>query len=187
VICLFQDKLPHLPFLARGWSGDCRSLLLCVWVLDLLKWRNNDWLHELFQLSCIVTSCIVGQHYASPYHVVLAVLQPVCEECVVCDGNLASSLMIWLVVWVFVVLLCFPPSEVKLHFAPSEVQHFPPFRWGESHFSIFVVWRPRRYRLNILKLHKRDLRSRAPYITHFPCFRNRDLFLSEGYTASVVA
>jgi hypothetical protein len=60
--------------------------------------------------------------------------------------------MMWLAVMVFVVPLCLPPSEVKLCFAPSEVQNFPPRRWGESQFLIFVVWRPRKYRLGASKL-----------------------------------
>jgi hypothetical protein len=33
-----------------------------------------------------------------------------------------------------------------------EVQHFSPSRWGESQLSIFVVWRPRKYRPNVSKL-----------------------------------
>jgi hypothetical protein len=105
--------------------------------------------------------CIVGQHCISPQHVVSVVLQPVCEGCFVCDENVASSVMIWFAVLVFVVLLWFPPSEVRLYFAPSEVQHFSPSRWGESQLSIFVVWRPRRYQPNVSRLtfvHRRPYR-----------------------------
>jgi hypothetical protein len=68
--------------------------------------------------------------------------------------------MIWFAVALFVVLLCFAPSEVKLYFAPSEVQHFLPFRRGESQLSIFIVWHPRRYRLNVLIL---TFAHRRPY------------------------
>jgi hypothetical protein len=75
-----------------------------------------------------------------------------CEVCVVCGANLASSVVMWFAVALFVVLLCVAPSEVKLCFAPSEVQHFLPFWRGESQLSIFVVWRPRRYRPNVVML-----------------------------------
>jgi hypothetical protein len=80
------------------------------------------------------------------------VLPHVWQGFVVCDENLELNVMMWLAVVVFVVPLCLPPSEVKLCFAPSEVQHFPPDRWGESQFLIFVVWRPQKYRPGVSKL-----------------------------------
>jgi hypothetical protein len=79
----------------------------------------------------------------------LSLLPLFCEGCVFCGANLASSVMMWFAVSPSVVLLCFAPSEVKLLFAPSEVHNFLPFRRGESQLSIFVVWRPRRYRPNV--------------------------------------
>jgi hypothetical protein len=62
------------------------------------------------------------------------------------------SVMMCLADETFVVLLCLPPSEVKLCFAPSEVQHFPLRRWGGSQLLMFVVWRPRKCRLGVSKL-----------------------------------
>jgi hypothetical protein len=82
----------------------------------------------------------------------VVVLPHVWEWFVVCDENLALSVMMWLAEEVFVVPLCLPPSEVKLCFAPPEVQHFSPSWWGESQFLIFVVWRPRKYRPGVSKL-----------------------------------
>jgi hypothetical protein len=46
------------------------------------------------------------------------------------DGNLVLSVLMCLAGETFVVHLCLPPSEVKLWFAPSEVQYFPLRRWG---------------------------------------------------------
>jgi hypothetical protein len=92
--------------------------------------------------------------------VVLVVLPHFWEGFVVCDENLALSVMMWLVEVVFVVPLCLPPSEVKLCFAPSEVHYLLPFRLGESQLMIFVVWRPRKYRPGVSKL---SFFRRRPY------------------------
>jgi hypothetical protein len=84
--------------------------------------------------------------------VVLVVLPHVWQGFVVCDENLASNVMMWLAVVVFVVPLCLPPLEVKLCFAPSELQHFPPRQWGESQLFILVELRPRKYPLGVSKI-----------------------------------
>jgi hypothetical protein len=92
--------------------------------------------------------------------VVLVVLPHVWQGSVGCDENLALNVMMWLDVVVFVVPLYLPPSEMKLCFAPSEVQHFSPRWWGESKLLIFVLRRPRKYLPGVSKL---SFIRRRPY------------------------